>query len=174
MEAKLIKMTHKDIDAVMEIIEHTKKIFKQTGIDQWQNGYPNRDSVLDDIASDSAYVIVSTGIVGYFALLFDPDPYYATIEGKWLNGQVYATVHRFVISFIYRGQGYASHAFKALENEVIKRGVNSIRVDTHASNRTMIHLVEKTGYSFCGKVRVMDGERLAFQKILSVKDRPLF
>ena len=39
----------KDAARILEIIESAKLSIRTLGIDQWQNGYPNMESVLSDI-----------------------------------------------------------------------------------------------------------------------------
>ena len=42
--------TPKDIDAVMAIIEEARGTIAALGIDQWQNGSPNRTMIEEDVA----------------------------------------------------------------------------------------------------------------------------
>ena len=37
-----------EVDAVMKVIEDAKKTLAQSGSDQWQNGYPNADIIIDE------------------------------------------------------------------------------------------------------------------------------
>ena len=40
----------------------------------------------------------------------------------------------------------------------------NIRIDTHRDNRTMRHLIEKSGFARCGLIHVEDGSpRIAYQ-----------
>lgn len=42
--------------------------------------------------------------------------------------------------------------------------IPNLRADTHRNNRTMRHLLEKSGFRYCGIIHVADGsERLAYQ-----------
>ena len=47
-----------DISRVMEIINQAKSYFKENGIDQWQDGYPNEETIKRDIEKNEAYVLV--------------------------------------------------------------------------------------------------------------------
>ena len=46
---KLRLTTTNDLNAVMTIINQAKKYFKEQGINQWQDGYPNENSIINDI-----------------------------------------------------------------------------------------------------------------------------
>lgn len=45
-----------EVDAIMQVMEDAKKCLADAGSDQWQNGYPNADVIIDDIISGQAYV----------------------------------------------------------------------------------------------------------------------
>ena len=40
----------------MQVMEDAKKCLAAAGSDQWQNGYPNADIIIEDIISGQAYV----------------------------------------------------------------------------------------------------------------------
>ena len=81
------KTTINDIKNVMEIISEAQEYFKRNGIDQWQNGYPNSDTIYDDIKNNSSYVLEDESkIVATAMLSFEEDKTYKNIyEGKWLR-----------------------------------------------------------------------------------------
>ena len=51
------KTTEKDLDSVIKIIDEAKEFLKINNIDQWQNGYPNKEVILRDIENDHSYVL---------------------------------------------------------------------------------------------------------------------
>lgn len=159
---KLIKNTGETIDEVMKIIEDTKEILRNEGINQWQNGYPNRDTIMNDILCETGYLIINEGsIVGYVSLQYDEDPNYEVIRGRWNFLLPYATIHRFVIAPEYRRRGFALQAMICIE-EFCERSV--IRVDTSFENIGMRKLLHSLSYQECGIVKVSDGDRLAYDK----------
>lgn len=156
-----------NILTVMRLMNDAKAFLKEQGIDQWQNGYPNEESIAADIEAAGGYLLTEGGMtVGYLYLGFDGEPTYQTIAGNWKTAGSYAVIHRLTISAAFRGQGLASAAFKLAERLVKERGVGSIRVDTGEANKRMQHVVTKNGFEYCGVVRVSDGERLAYEKVL--------
>ena len=64
----LRKATKEDALAILDIIVQAQSYFKQNKIDQWQNGYPNMDSILNDIMHEYCYVICDND--KYDAVLF--------------------------------------------------------------------------------------------------------
>lgn len=59
MKLRLTKTS--DLNAVMEIINQAKSYFKAQGINQWQDGYPNEISIINDIGQREAYVLEDDG-----------------------------------------------------------------------------------------------------------------
>ena len=155
-----------EVNAVMKVIEDAKKTLAQSGSDQWQNGYPNVDIIIDDIISGQAYVALEEGeVIAYAAVTRSPESAYDAIyEGKWQGGEPeYLVFHRIAVARDAQGQGVAQ---TFLEGLVEGFDYLDFRSDTHAKNIAMQHIFEKLGFKQVGKVPV-DGERLAYQKLKS-------
>ena len=154
-----------DLERIIEIIDDAKDRFKQNGIDQWQNGYPNKTSILNDIEKACAYVYLVDDIIqGYFYMAIEDDPYYTTIkDGQWLNANPYAVVHRFVVNQKQQRKGYAKDMMASCFDIICKQDIYDIRVDTHDDNKPMNQFLLSLGFVYCGEVKVADGPRNAYQ-----------
>lgn len=63
-----------EVDAIMQVMEDAKKCLADAGSDQWQNGYPNADVIIDDIISGQAYVALEEGeLLAYAAVTKSPE-----------------------------------------------------------------------------------------------------
>lgn len=149
-----------DIESIMLIYDCARQQMRDGGnTTQWVNGYPQRELILKDIAEGNHYVCESDGIiVAVFSMIFGDDPTYSHIEGRWLNAQPYATIHRIGSDGRVKGvlHEVVSWAFSYTDN---------LRIDTHADNAPMLHLMEREAFSYCGIIYVADGTpRKAFQK----------
>ena len=51
------KSTFDDVDRILEIIEKAKIELRKLGLDQWQNGYPDRKVVENDVKNGISYVL---------------------------------------------------------------------------------------------------------------------
>ena len=155
-----------EVNAVMKVIEDAKKTLAQSGSDQWQNGYPNADIIIDDIISGQAYVALEEGeVIAYAAVTRSPESAYDAIyEGSWQGGEPeYLVFHRIAVARDAQDQGVAQ---TFLEGLIEGFDYLDFRSDTHAKNIAMQHIFEKLGFKQVGKVPV-DGERLAYQKLKS-------
>lgn len=147
-----------DIDRIMEIYRVGKEIqIKSGNPNQWQNGYPRREIIEEDIKKEQCYVADREGTIdGVFCFHIGEDPDYRHIsEGQWLNNDEYGVIHRLASA----GRG----VFKEML-EWCRGKISNIKIDTHEDNSIMKHLLLSNGFKYCGKVYI-DGvlERIAFQ-----------
>ena len=168
-----IKRTNReDIDTLMPIFEEARKTIASLGIDQWQNGYPSRQVIQEDVKLMQSYFVTSDGeTVGTFALIEDGEPTYDRIfDGAWLSGDkkdTYFAIHRVAISVKCRGKGISTQIIDYCAEKARKSGKISLRIDTHEGNIVMRKMLEKHGFICCGKIFLSDGEpRVAYEKML--------
>ena len=158
------------LSVIMRIINMTKEVFAEEGVDQWQKGYPKRDIFLQDIMKNESYTIFDEDcIIGTFMLSKDIEPTYKEIhQGHWLNSDKYAVIHRFTIDPATRRQGLGIKTFQKIETMLsIDDSIKSIRVDTHQDNLGMPALLEQAGYKYLGIIYLASGDkRLAYEKLI--------
>lgn len=163
----LRKAEDSEVKLIWEILQQAISRRKSDGSDQWQNGYPNEDSIKDDINNGAGYIYeIDEKIACYAAVIFDIEPAYEIIEGKWKSSGKYAVVHRVAISKDFAGKGIATRLFSEIENLVKSKEYFVIKVDTNFDNLAMLKILEKLKYEYCGKVYFRGSERNAFEKIL--------
>lgn len=164
--------TVEDLPAVMKIINDAKALLAAAGSPQWQNGYPNEETIKNDIEEGISYILLVDGVVaGTLALQRTPDKNYQEIfEGTWENeADPYTTIHRIALSEEFRGQKLAYCLIEFAEAETKKQGIHQIRVDTHKKNKGMQRIMDHSGFELRGIVYVSDytdNERLAYQKLV--------
>ncbi len=156
-----------DIPQVMAIIDNARAQFAQKGIPQWQTGYPNAETIAQDIANGCAYVLCQDGVVvATVAIVLTGEPDYDVIEdGNWICDGAYAAVHRLAVDPACKKQGLAGRmvtesARIARENDFV-----SVRCDTHEINSPMRSMLQKNGFKHCGTIHMrMDGApRVAYE-----------
>ena len=158
-----------DIERVMEIIKQAQQYFKEKGINQWQNGYPNAKVIENDIKNGHSFVLIKNNeIVGTIAISFEGEATYNKIfEGAWKSNDNYAVIHRIAVDQELKGFGLSSEMIKQTELMCNKKSVRSIKVDTHEDNQAMQRSLIKNGFDYCGVIYLADGsKRVAFEKCL--------
>jgi len=163
-----------EIPAIWKILQQAIARRKQDGSQQWQDGYPNEQSIRNDLASGSAYVLIDNDqIIAYAAIIFDIEPAYTDIEGKWLTNDQYVVVHRVATSNEVLGKGIATQLFKLIEDIALDSKVYSIKVDTNFDNIPMLKILAKLDYVYCGEVFFRGSARKAFEKVLRIRNNTL-
>lgn len=164
----LRKATLAEIPIIWLILQQAIEQRRKDGSNQWQNGYPNEQTIHDDIDNGYGYVLVENEeIISYGAIIFGIEPAYNELKGKWLTNDDYVVVHRVATSEALKGKGIATHLFKLIENICIEQNVYSIKVDTNFDNIPMIKILNKLGYTYCGEVLYNGFPRKAYEKVLS-------
>lgn len=156
-----------DIDRIMELILQAKAHLKRNGVDQWQKDYPDRASIQADTASHTGYVMTDgTTVAGYLCVSFDGEETYEHIDGAWISSRDFAVIHRMAIDDAYKGRGLAGAMLEFAETLCLPRGIRSLKVDTDVKNHAMRHILEKSGYQYCGIIYFDNSSKLAFEKLL--------
>ena len=121
-----------------------------------------------------AYVgLVDGQIVSYAAVIVDGDPAYDKIyDGDWKHhNKRYITFHRIAVLSEFTGQrALLKPSFKVLLRGLMLMIFVAIRMKRIL---VMQHILEKLGYVYCGKVPI-DGERLAYQKIKTKREKAFY
>lgn len=153
---------------IWNILQQAIEQRKQEGSEQWQNGYPNEQTVEDDIANGYAYVLINDNdVIAYAAIIFGIEPAYNDIDGKWLTNGDYVAIHRVATSDAAKGKGVATKLFKLIEDLSARHKVYSIKVDTNFDNIPMMKILDKLNYTYCGEIFFGGAPRRAYEKVLS-------
>ena len=169
MDKRFRKATLSDIDDVMAIIEDGRAFLKPQNGGQWQDGYPNRDSLLNDIKNENLYVILTSDnqIASVAAFTYYEKDYDTLYEGAWLSDYPYMVMHRIAVKNEYRGQGYGKALFELFIEVGKEKGYRSLRVDTHEDNKPMLSLLDKYDFEACGKaILTPNKDRIVLEKLL--------
>lgn len=154
------KATQNALEAIMKIYEIARRYMLDNGNStQWGENYPPETLVTRDINNDNCYVGVTEEYELHlvFSLIAGEDPTYLKIDGDWLSDTPYSTIHR--VASDGKVKGTFAECLK-----FCKTKSSNLRINTHQDNATMLHLIEKNGFTRCGIIYVRDGSpRVAFQ-----------
>lgn len=153
------KTKFEDFEEVMDIYRKAAVFMAENGNPTQWVGYPSEEMVKNDIEKGQSYVCTEDeDILAVFVYFEENDPWYAYIEGKWVNDKPYGVVHRIASTRKKKGCGEfcINWAFERCKN---------LRIDTHKDNIPMQNLIKKMNFEYCGIVYMDDGSpRIAFQK----------
>ncbi len=169
MEENLIfrVATEADADAVARIYDNARKGFRESGIPQWQEGRPNRNSFLEDVQSGTARVLVLNGAVVATCQFVTYEPTYDVIVGGEWQADRYIAVHRVAVDEAHRRKGYAGRMLAEAEMYARAIGMRAVRIDTHEKNTKMSSMLVGNGYERRGTIFLADGApRFSFEKLI--------
>lgn len=161
------KAAKRDAPAIWDILLQAIEKRRKEGSLQWQDGYPNPQTVEADLEKGVGYVLENEGIVmAYCAIILNDEPAYQALEGEWLTNGDFFVVHRVALAGPYLGKGLATKIFDEIEEMARQQNISSIRADTNFDNPAMLRLFEKLGYQYCGEVYFRGTPRMAYEKVL--------
>ena len=152
-----------DLPQILKIYDRARRFMAENGNPyQWGKAFPPTALLQQDIEVGRLFVSEDAdGIHAAFAFIIGDDPAYATItDGAWLSDAPYGTIHRLASDGKTHGVLDAVDAFCAARQP-------HLRIDTHAANAIMQHLILKNGFTRCGIVcTVEDGTpRIAYERL---------
>jgi len=165
----LRKAISEDIPKMQEIFSQGQASLKALGVNQWQNNYPNIDVIRNDIAKGNTFVLTEhDNVIATATIIFNEEPTYEQIyEGEWLSRGEFLVVHRVAVDIRYRMKGIASTILQEIEKMAVQANIPSIKIDTHKDNIPMRKTLEKNGFTYCGRIVLLDGDsRVAYEKLL--------
>ena len=180
MNTKIRKAALADLDGIMAVIDEARGTIAALGIDQWQDGYPQREIIESDIRSGVSFCIENTDtgeILSTFAVFEDGEVLYDRIfDGAWKTGDslsenkenvCYTAIHRVAISVKARGSGLSGAIISFVKELATEKKKTSLRIDTHEGNVVMRRMLEKNGFVHCGTILLESGApRVAYEKLI--------
>ena len=122
------------------------------GIYQWNESYPPKNKLKEDIQKGELYCIADKAeVIGIVVITEYEDKVYKDI--KWLTEQgesVY--IHRLAVHPDNQGKGYASELMDFAEGFSLSMGHKSIRLDTFSKNLKNNTFYKKRGYKQLGDI----------------------
>lgn len=137
------KAKKQDLADIMKIYEKARYFMKQNGnSEQWGEVYPPLELV--EQGMDKTYLCIENDqIACVFYYAAEEDEEYRKINGRWLNDEPYAVVHRVASTGTVKGAAAYCLDWAYAQNP-------NIRMDTYIDNIPMQKLLEKCGFAYCG------------------------
>ncbi len=164
---KIKQADDRDVSDVMEVIRACTKAMRLAKIFQWDDIYPNRGQLEEDLKEGSLYLIRNVEIC-LGAASFNEKQEDAYQQVDWQGSGPVLVVHRLCVDPAFQGQGIAKKLMSFGENMAMKRGFASIRLDAYSGNPKAVGLYERLGYQKVGSVTFprRDLPFYCFEKIL--------
>lgn len=146
------KATATDLDSIKSLTEACATAMRENGIFQWNEYYPSREKLRQDIEREELFVLQEEEeILGIVVLTPEMDEEYVPI--KWLApGGNNLYIHRLATRPSVWGSGYGQKLMDFAENLAVSQGYQSVRLDTFSQNRRNQRFYERRGYKRLGNI----------------------
>ena len=160
------KATISDLPAILKIYKSATEHMIASGIFQWNDQYPDEETLQADIASETMCLCEKDAAIAAVFVL-NQNSYAEYISGNWQYAESsFFVVHRLCVNPAFQGMGMGTQAMLAAEAVLRKQGVEAIRLDTFSQNPVAIKLYAKLGYTQVGQFHLPRGLFYLFEKKL--------
>lgn len=153
-----------DIQSIMNIIKAATLEMESKNIHQWDEIYPDKAVINEDIANGNLLVNEEDGIISALIVLNeDQSEEYGDLNWKYTSGKQ-LVIHRLCVDPKAQGGGIARRLLEYADEFAVKNGYRAIRLDAFAQNERALRLYEKNGYEKVGSVQFRKGEFYCYEK----------
>ena len=123
---------------------------EKDNIHQWDEIYPDKDILKEDITKNQMYIgKTDNKIAVCFVLSEECDEEYKNGCRKYTDSR-FNVIHRLCVNPLFQNQGIAAKTLEYIENLSKSEGYDSIRLDCFTQNPYSRKLYDKAGYSITG------------------------
>ena len=124
----------------------------ETGIDQWDESYPNTEVIMEDLIAQSYFVALENGvIIGGINIDQNQDKTYLEIDWEDTSDS-FLVVHRLGVKEEFWSKKIGKELMLFTENLLKERGLKSIRLDTYSGNPKAMEFYRRLGYTELGTI----------------------
>ena len=157
MEMEFRTATIDDLDALVALYGAATQDMLRQGIDQWDEYYPDREILTEDVESgDMTLGLLDGEPACAWVVNREYEPEY--VSGAWEHtGGDFCVLHRLCVNPELQGRGLARQAMAHMEKNALDKGFDSVRLDVFSQNLHAQRLYERLGYKRTGEVRFRKG-----------------
>jgi len=158
-----------DLDGLLALLRDCVSEMQSRGLDQWDDVYPDRSTLLGDIQARTLYLAERAGapfLLGALTLNQRQEPEYADVAWA-IAVEPIAVVHRLMVHPTAQRGGLARFLMRFAEREAHRLGCRAIRLDTLDANTRALALYRALGYRQAGGVRFRKGAFTCFERRVS-------
>ncbi len=149
---QILKANITHLQDINDLISACRYNLISTGVHQWDEDYPNNDTIRHDINQGELYIAMIAGeLVGGVTLNQNEDTEYSQIT--WSYARPALVIHRLCVSPSHQGHGIGSALMAFGEKYAQAAQLSSIRLDVYSDNSIAVNLYKRLGYSTAGQFK---------------------
>lgn len=163
---KFRKAIENDLDNLYQIYVDAIAEMNRNSIPQWDERYPDRDILNEDISKGEMVVgSIDDDIACAYVVNSECDEQY--LNGSWEYPQAtFRVIHRLCVNPKFQKKGVGTSAILHMEEELRADGVEAIRLDVFTLNPYALKMYEKLGFSKVGNAEWRKGSFYLMEKKL--------
>ena len=165
---KIRKAQTSDLENIMKMYKSCVAGMIKIGIDQWDNTYPDTETITQDLENQTYYVAEEKReIIGGINIDQNQDPTYLDVNWQDISNQ-FLVVHRLGVKEKNWGDGIGKDLMIFTEKLVMEKDLKSIRLDTYSGNPKAMEFYIRLGYRELGAIylKLDKNEYYCFEKII--------
>ena len=157
MELEFRRAGTDDLDALVALYGAAAQDMREKGIDQWDEYYPDREILAEDVESgDMTLGLLDGQLACAYVVNREYEPEYELGAWEHTEGD-FCVLHRLCVNPEMQGRGLARQAMARMEKTALEQGFDSVRLDVFSQNLHAQRLYERLGYRRTGEVRFRKG-----------------
>jgi GNAT superfamily N-acetyltransferase len=157
-----------DLNAVVLLLEACIAAMRRSGIDQWDELYPNHATLLTDIRARTMHLGFQDRETLVGALVLNEIQNAEWSAAQWMiTGVPILVVHRLMVDPQHQGKGVARDLMRFSETWARTNGYGGIRLDAFSANPRALRLYRGLGYRDAGGASFRKGPFRCFEKQLN-------
>ena len=157
MELEFRRAGTDDLDALVALYGAAAQDMREKGIDQWDEYYPDREILAEDVESgDMTLGLLDGRLACAWVVNREYEPEYELGAWEHTEGD-FCVLHRLCVNPQIQGRGLARQAMARMEKNARDQGFDSVRLDVFSQNLHAQRLYERLGYRRTGEVRFRKG-----------------
>lgn len=147
-----------EIDEIFNMYRLAIQKMYEIGIDQWDEQYPDRQILTEDINKKELIVgKIKDKICLAYVINRDYDDEYKTCNWEYADSK-FCIIHRFCVNPDFQNRGLARQTIPHIEKVCKKNGFETIRLDSFTKNPYATKLYDKSGYNIVGHAHWRKGK----------------
>lgn len=164
----MIKLVTMDsINNVLNIYKSAIAHMEAQNIFQWDDIYPDKDVITDDIESNSMFGYFMDGDLCAVQVLNNlQSTDYSKIDWNYKDSNP-LVLHRLCVAPKHQNKGIAKELMLFMEEFALNNNYKTIRFDAFVQNPVSVNLYTRLGYIKSGTVKFRKGDFYCFEKNLN-------
>ena len=153
-----------DAEAIERMFEAAKCIGRTNGTSIWDERYPNREFIDEDIARGELWTLTEDGVLLAAITLMEEDLENG-LDAGWTDATS-CVLARLCVDPTRQSRGIGAEVMRRVTEEAARQGYRATRLLASVDNHAALRLYRKLGYRELRQVRFFGGDYIAFEWLI--------